>query len=371
MGWNSFLVRCLSALASLSFEKVRPWVPALLLFVLPFSGCVSGNSSGRDSGGVEYYEGSDGRKPPVRNQAGPPPELKAPLPERVDTLADRVEKDADIQRSVATDLERRLGLMEKEVTTLRGSVDELHHAKARLEAELIEKEKQIQRSASAQSAQPDAPDASDASDVPDSPDASDPDYDPADQGSPEEPGGGGAEVAAGKLAASSAAPPASGTMAKAVSPANPEKNLSHSVAKSKPESPKSKPESPKKAYEEAFLLLKGGRYEESLVAFKNYMEWFPNDNLSDNAQYWIGELYYVQRKFPDALMAFNQVLVRWPTSGKIPASLLKIGFSFFELGDMENAKNSLSRLVSDYPDSPAISMAKQRLEMIEEKQKGH
>ncbi|MBF0132137.1 MAG: tol-pal system protein YbgF [Magnetococcales bacterium] len=336
---------------------MRPWVPALLLFVLPFSGCVSGNSSGRDSGGAEYYEGSDGRRPPVRNQAGPPPELKAPLPERVDTLANRVEKDADIQRSVATDLERRLGLMEREVTTLRGSVDELHHAKARLEAELIEKEKQIQQSASTQAATQSAqPDGSDA------PDANDPDYDPADQGSPEEPSK-VPDVAAGKSAASSVAP-ASGTVAKAVPPASSEKKSSPPVAKSKPESPK-------KAYEEAFLLLKGGRYEESLVAFKNYMEWFPNDNLSDNAQYWIGELYYVQRKFPDALMAFNQVLVRWPTSGKIPASLLKIGFSFFELGDMENAKNSLSRLVSDYPDSPAISMAKQRLEMIEEKQKGH
>lgn len=347
MGWNSFKLCCSSAISFLTFEKVRLWIPALLLFVLPLSGCVGGNSSGRDSGGAEYYEGDDGRRPPVRNQAGPPPELKAPLPERVDTLTNRVEKEADVQRSVATDMERRLGLMEKEVTTLRGSVDELAHAKARLEAELAEKERQNQRAALAQPAPAQSASAQ--------PDTSDPDYDPADQGSPEP--GDAPITTAEKLAA-----PVSGTVVRKVP-------SSAVVPEKSPAVAKPKPESPKKAYEEAFLLLKGGRYDESLAAFKNYMEWFPNDTLSDNAQYWIGELYYVQRKFPDALMAFNQVLVRWPASGKVPASLLKIGFSFFELGDMENSKNSLSRLVSDYPDSPAVAMAKQRLEMIGEKLK--
>ncbi|HIJ82596.1 MAG: Cell division coordinator CpoB [Magnetococcales bacterium] len=344
-----------------SVRKRGPWIPALLLFTLPLSACVSG----RDDDVRPDYEGS---RPPVRSEAGPPPPpVKIPLPEMVNTLSTRVEKSEDIQRNVTSNIEKRLGLMEKEITGLRGEVDELRHAKTRLEAELAERNK------------------------PQPPDTSHPDYDPAELGPPEpnEASVGmdgqpvsnaplrpdGVQVRAGGQPVIYSSPhsqptaPTSGIRPAALTPgakvpAGQDKKGGSPTAGI---TVKPKPESPKQAYDEAFLLLKGGRYDESLAGFKNYMEWFPNDTLADNAQYWIGELYYVQRKFPEALMAFNQVLVRWPNSGKVPASLLKIGFSFFELEDMENAKNSLSRLVSDYPDSPTVAMAKQRLEVVKER----
>ena len=123
-------------------------------------------------------------------------------------------------------------------------------------------------------------------------------------------------------------------------------------------------ETPEKMYHAAFLRLKSGQYEQALEGFQKFLKLYPEDELTDNAQYWVGEVHYVQRQFPEALMAFNQVLVRWPGSDKVPASLLKIGFSFFELEDLPNARNSLERLVKDYPESPAVTMAKQRLQAI-------
>lgn len=130
-------------------------------------------------------------------------------------------------------------------------------------------------------------------------------------------------------------------------------------------------ETPQKLYDAAFSLLKGGQHEASRKKFNHFLEVFPNDTLADNAQYWIGELYSVQKRYREALVAFNQVLVRWPSSSKVPACLLKIGFAFYELGDMQNAHTSLTRLVTDYPNSPAVTMAQQRLQDIARKNPGN
>ncbi|MBF0414180.1 MAG: tol-pal system protein YbgF [Magnetococcales bacterium] len=331
----------------------KPWVPVLFLMLWPLSACVSGSSSSSRGEEPLYLEGTEPVRPPVRTEVGPPPPpAKLPLPEVVNTLSNRLERTEDQNRNVTTNMERRLGLMEKEITSLRGEVEVLQHAKSKLETELEAKNRQAAQVVQPAQAVAPVQTQTAAAMTPD-----DPDYDPADQGTAR---AGSAPVKV------EGQPAAAGTMVAKAAP-----QVVTQGKKAAPAVIRQKPENPKQAYDEAFSLLKGGRYEESLAAFKSYMEWFPNDTLLDNAQYWIGELYYVQRKFPDALMAFNQVLVRWPTSSKVPASLLKIGFSFFELNDMDNAKNSLTRLVSDYPESPAVSMAKQRLEMIEGKVSKH
>lgn len=136
---------------------------------------------------------------------------------------------------------------------------------------------------------------------------------------------------------------------------------------SNPDGRSSLPGNAKEAYEAAFLKLRSGQYQSSLEAFNRFLKWYPKDDLADNAQYWIGELHYVQKDYPSALQAFNTVLVDWPESSKVPACLLKIGFAFYELGDMEHARASLTRLIADHPTSNAVSMAKQRLDMIDQK----
>jgi tol-pal system protein YbgF len=127
------------------------------------------------------------------------------------------------------------------------------------------------------------------------------------------------------------------------------------------------PASAQDAYESAYQKLLARQFPASAQEFTQFLKWFPEDDLADNAQYWIGELHYVQKQFPDALQAFNTVLVRWPSSPKVPPCLLKIGFAFYELGDMENARASLNRLVTDYPSSNTVALANQRLKLIAER----
>ena len=77
----------------------------------------------------------------------------------------------------------------------------------------------------------------------------------------------------------------------------------------------------------------------------------------------------MQKQYRAALAAFGRVLTRWPNSPKVPPSLLKIGFAFYELGDMKNARASLTKLLNLYPNSSAVSMARHRLQDIAMKEK--
>lgn len=117
-------------------------------------------------------------------------------------------------------------------------------------------------------------------------------------------------------------------------------------------------------YQAAFELLKQGRYDQAAIALQQFMVAFPSSELSDNAQYWLAETYYVTQKYNDALPAFQAVLDRYPDSRKIPDALLKIGYCNFELKQMTAAEKALRAVVAEYPETTAARLASQRLDRI-------
>ncbi len=124
-----------------------------------------------------------------------------------------------------------------------------------------------------------------------------------------------------------------------------------------------------KAYEQAFALLKEGHYDEAIAAFQAYLGRFPDGRYAANAQYWLGEAYYVKRDFTRAIQEFSQVLARFPESPKVPDAMLKLGFSYYELKDWDQARKILQQLIDQYPDTTAARLAKRRLQQM--KLEGH
>jgi TolA-binding protein len=59
------------------------------------------------------------------------------------------------------------------------------------------------------------------------------------------------------------------------------------------------------------------------------------------------------------------VVNRFPQGGKVPDSLLKIGFSYFAMGDEEQAKNFLKKAVTSYPFSTAGTKAEEKLKELQ------
>jgi len=119
--------------------------------------------------------------------------------------------------------------------------------------------------------------------------------------------------------------------------------------------------SPQQLYDTAYGDYTKGRYELSIAGFQDYIERYPSTDLSDNAQYWIGESNFSERKFEEAIRDFDTLLKRWPQSDKSAAALLKKGLALQELNRRAEAVVALQYVIHEYPGSDEARLAKQRL----------
>jgi len=120
------------------------------------------------------------------------------------------------------------------------------------------------------------------------------------------------------------------------------------------------------AYGRAFNLLKEGRYDLAVAAFKAFVRTYPQGQFVDNAQYWLGEANYVQRNFAVALSEFDKVVKNHPASPKRADALLKMGYTFQELDQNDNARISLNKVVTNYPNTTAARLAQKRLQDLKQ-----
>jgi tol-pal system protein YbgF len=114
-------------------------------------------------------------------------------------------------------------------------------------------------------------------------------------------------------------------------------------------------------YDAAYLNLTQGNYQLSLMEFREYLQRFPDTNLTDNAQYWIGEVYYAQSQYDQAVEEFLKVVDQYPEADKVPAAYLKTAYSFRRLGDVPTARRYLRLIMDRYPDSEESRLARQKL----------
>jgi len=121
---------------------------------------------------------------------------------------------------------------------------------------------------------------------------------------------------------------------------------------------------PEAEYQAAFNRLKESRYDEAATAFTKFLADHRDHELASNAQYWLGEVYYVKRDYPAALSAFEGVLTGFPGARKSPDALLKAGYCHYELGHFDLARSALTRVTKDFPESTAAVEATDRLKRM-------
>jgi tol-pal system protein YbgF len=125
--------------------------------------------------------------------------------------------------------------------------------------------------------------------------------------------------------------------------------------------PRTGPPSPEELYNAAFGDLNKGSYDLARQGFEEYLKNYPDTELSDNAQYWVGESHYIQRKFNEAIQGFDKVLTNYPKGDKAPAAALKKGYSLLEIKNNEAGIRELRLLIQKYPNSDSAQLAKDRL----------
>jgi tol-pal system protein YbgF len=107
-----------------------------------------------------------------------------------------------------------------------------------------------------------------------------------------------------------------------------------------------------------------GDFEAARKGFHKIITDFPTSEHADNAQFWIGEIYYREKWYEKAILEYQKVIENYPKGNKVPASLLKQGFAFLSLGDKANARLILKELAKKYPDTNEGKIAVQKLKEI-------
>jgi tol-pal system protein YbgF len=125
------------------------------------------------------------------------------------------------------------------------------------------------------------------------------------------------------------------------------------------------PAQAKAIYDNAYLDLSRGNYSLALIGFRDYLTKIPDSELSDNAQYWIGECSYAQRDFRKAVEDFSKVETTYPKGDKVPAAKLKIAYSLLQLEDRAGARKELRDLIARFPNSEEASQARSKLQSLE------
>ncbi len=104
-----------------------------------------------------------------------------------------------------------------------------------------------------------------------------------------------------------------------------------------------------------------GDFEVARKGFKKLIKKYPKSGHADNAQFWIGEIYYREKWYEKAILEYQKVIEKYPKGNKMQASLLKQGLAFYNLGDKANARLILKELIKKYPQSNEAKIANQKL----------
>lgn len=107
-----------------------------------------------------------------------------------------------------------------------------------------------------------------------------------------------------------------------------------------------------------------GNYDLALSEFKQYVETYPSSELADNAQYWIGEILYAQKKLPQSVVELEKVAIVNPAGDKTAVALYKRGLVLLEMGKKEDAVAQFLAITKDYAKTSEANLATQQLQQL-------
>src|SRR5262245_19078645 len=129
------------------------------------------------------------------------------------------------------------------------------------------------------------------------------------------------------------------------------------VAPAPPASPPGAPADagpePQRLYEQAYGYMLQKDYGAAEQSFEDFLKRHPGHQLAGNAQYWLGETYFVRGQYKPAAGAFLKGYQDYGKSQKAPESLLKLAMSLHRLGQQDAACSSFKELTTKYPNPPA------------------
>ncbi len=125
--------------------------------------------------------------------------------------------------------------------------------------------------------------------------------------------------------------------------------------------PKEVPLTADAIYTKGLETFKAGDMPAARETLSKFLEKFPKHDLAANANYWIGETYYGEKNYEQAILSFQEVIKNYPQQPKVPSAMLKQALAFKAIKDTKSANYVLKKLVTGYPKSDEAKKAKELL----------
>lgn len=118
-------------------------------------------------------------------------------------------------------------------------------------------------------------------------------------------------------------------------------------------------------YENAVkLVMQDRKFDQAISAFETFLTKHPKSSYLPNAHYWLGQLQFTQGHPDKAQGQFETVVKQYPDSNKVPESLLKLGQLALQNKNVSQAKDYFNKVIQNYPQSSAADLAKNQLKSI-------
>ncbi|MEX1058646.1 MAG: tetratricopeptide repeat protein [Natronospirillum sp.] len=124
-------------------------------------------------------------------------------------------------------------------------------------------------------------------------------------------------------------------------------------------------EEAERMYRRARDLLAERQYEESVAAFQEFVDVHPDDDLTDDAWFWMGEVHTLLREYDEAQVAYDRVLEDFAESDKRIDALFKLGFVAERTGEIDDALDFYRRVMEAAPNSSLANLAEQRVTTLQ------
>jgi tol-pal system protein YbgF len=122
--------------------------------------------------------------------------------------------------------------------------------------------------------------------------------------------------------------------------------------------------SPTRLYETARADYFAGQWNSAISGFEAFLRAFPRSEQADDAQLYVGETYYAQNQWPQAIMAYTQTIESYPGTNSVPIAYYKRGLAQQQLGQIDAARASWETAAKMFPDSDAGRLAKQSVDRL-------
>jgi tol-pal system protein YbgF len=107
-----------------------------------------------------------------------------------------------------------------------------------------------------------------------------------------------------------------------------------------------------------------GKYDLARSEFEDYLKYYSDTDLASNAQFYLGEIFYKQKQYVDAVAAYDKVLTNYPKSFKLGPARLRKGMALIELGQKPGGIRELREVIKRFPGSDEDRLARAKLKEL-------